>query len=199
VVSVGSAGKERQITNVAAGRIEKGSTDAVNGSQLYSVADGLGKRIDGAVQYDQNPDGTTNKNQVTLQGDTYNPEDGSGGTTISNVADGKAPSDAVNVQQMNNALGSVGQQMQNLGNRIETVGKDSFAGTAGAMAMAGMPQANMPGKSMVSAGAATFKGQSAVALGVSKLSDDHRWVIKFSGSANTRGDVGASVGAGFNW
>ncbi|MDH2998493.1 hypothetical protein A1D22_10820, partial [Pasteurellaceae bacterium LFhippo2] len=38
VVSVGSAGKERQITNVAAGRITENSTDAINGSQLYTVA-----------------------------------------------------------------------------------------------------------------------------------------------------------------
>ncbi|MGN6833626.1 YadA family autotransporter adhesin, partial [Neisseria sp. P0017.S007] len=36
-VSVGSAGNERQIHNVAAGRISATSTDAVNGSQLYTV------------------------------------------------------------------------------------------------------------------------------------------------------------------
>ncbi len=38
VVSVGSAGNERQIQNVAAGAVNATSTDAVNGSQLYSVA-----------------------------------------------------------------------------------------------------------------------------------------------------------------
>ncbi len=38
VVSVGKAGAERQIVNVAAGEISATSTDAINGSQLYAVA-----------------------------------------------------------------------------------------------------------------------------------------------------------------
>lgn len=41
-VSVGDTGKERTITNIAAGRVIDGSTDAINGSQLYSVANELG-------------------------------------------------------------------------------------------------------------------------------------------------------------
>ncbi|MEK7967172.1 hypothetical protein AACA06_13330, partial [Burkholderia contaminans] len=41
-VSVGSAGNERQITNVAAGQVTSTSTDAINGSQLYSVAQQVG-------------------------------------------------------------------------------------------------------------------------------------------------------------
>lgn len=40
-VSVGDTGKERTITNVAAGRIDSDSTDAVNGSQLHAVVDAL--------------------------------------------------------------------------------------------------------------------------------------------------------------
>ena len=40
-VSVGSAGAERQIKNVAAGKVDATSTDAINGSQLYAVADAL--------------------------------------------------------------------------------------------------------------------------------------------------------------
>ena len=45
VVSVGAAGDERRIQNVAAGEISSTSTDAINGSQLYSVAKGVGNRI----------------------------------------------------------------------------------------------------------------------------------------------------------
>ena len=45
VVSVGAAGNERRIQNVAAGEISATSTDAINGSQLYSVAQGVGNRI----------------------------------------------------------------------------------------------------------------------------------------------------------
>ena len=44
-VSVGKAGEERQIHNVAAGKISADSTDAVNGSQLYSVANDLQTQI----------------------------------------------------------------------------------------------------------------------------------------------------------
>ena len=45
VVSVGAAGDERRIQNVAAGEISSTSTDAINGSQLYSVANGVANRI----------------------------------------------------------------------------------------------------------------------------------------------------------
>ncbi|MDO4431183.1 MAG: YadA-like family protein [Lonepinella koalarum] len=44
--SIGARGKERQLINVAAGHIDSSSTDAINGSQLYSVADKLGRAID---------------------------------------------------------------------------------------------------------------------------------------------------------
>ena len=44
-MSVGTAGSERQIQNVAAGQITKTSTDAVNGSQLYTVANDLDDKI----------------------------------------------------------------------------------------------------------------------------------------------------------
>ena len=45
VVSVGAAGDERRIQNVAAGEISSTSTDAINGSQLYSVANGVANRM----------------------------------------------------------------------------------------------------------------------------------------------------------
>lgn len=48
-VSVGKAGAERQLKNVAAGEISATSTDAVNGSQLYSVANELQDQINKGV------------------------------------------------------------------------------------------------------------------------------------------------------
>jgi len=65
--------------------------------------------------------------------------------------------------------------------------------------MAGMPQAYMPGKNMLAAGVAGYEGQSAIALGFSSISDNGKWVMKFTGSANSRGNVGVSAGAGFQW
>ena len=44
-VSVGKAGAERTITNVAAGRISATSTDAINGSQLYAVTSEVDKGV----------------------------------------------------------------------------------------------------------------------------------------------------------
>ncbi|MDO5653948.1 MAG: YadA-like family protein, partial [Brachymonas sp.] len=192
VVTVGSAGQERRIQNVAAGLVSATSTDAVNGSQLYSVANAVNALAVGGVQYAANPDGTVNYNQVQLQGVPYDPQTGQGGTTISNVAPGVRPGDAVNVQQLNRAVGG-------LAGRIETVDKNANAGTASAMAMAGLPQAYLPGKSMFAVGAGTYRGQGAMAMGLSMVSDNGKWVIKGSLSSNTRGHVGASVGAGYQW
>ena len=115
---------------------------------------------------------------------------------VSNVAPGTQGTDAVNVNQLNTGLGNVATQLRN---ELKGVSKDANAGAAAAIAMANMPQAFTPGKSMVAAGAGYYEGQTAVSIGVSKLSGDGRWVIKFSGSANTRGKVGVGAGAGFQW
>ena len=114
---------------------------------------------------------------------------------IANVAPGTKGTDAVNLNQLN-ALGS---QMGNLQNQVNANRREANAGVAGAMAMAGMPQAYQPGKSMLAAGAAGYHGESAVAVGMSRISDNGKWVTKFTGSANSRGQVGVSVGAGFQW
>ena len=185
-VSVGSAGNERQITNVAGGTQ---ATDAVNVRQLQAVQAG-------GVKYDTNADGSINYNSVTLGNNT-------GPTTIHNVAPGVAGNDAVNVNQLNQASAAsaayTDSRVNQLRGDIKGAAKDASAGTAGAMAMAGMPQAYIPGKSMLAAGVAGYDGQAALAIGVSKLSDNGRWIVKFSGSANSRGKVGVSAGAGFHW
>jgi autotransporter adhesin len=184
-LSVGSAGNERQITNVAGGTQ---ATDAVNVRQLAAVQNQ-------GVKYDTHTDGDVNNKSVTLEGD--------GGTVIHNLAEGVAPTDAANVGQLNQATasakaytdGRVGQ----LRDEVNGNAKDASAGTAGAMAMAGMPQAYLPGKSMMAAGVAGYDGQGALAIGVSRLSDNGRWVMKFAGSANSRGKIGVAAGAGFHW
>ncbi|MNT77217.1 hypothetical protein D3C72_2163090 [compost metagenome] len=67
------------------------------------------------------------------------------------------------------------------------------------MALAGLPQSVLPGKGMVAMAGSTYGGASALALGVSKLSDSGKWVYKGSVTTNTRGNVGATIGAGFHW
>ena len=109
-----------------------------------------------------------------------------GEKAITNVADGVNATDAVNVRQLNGAIGS-------FASRIDTVDRNASAGTASAMAMAGMPQAFTPGKSMFGFGAGTYRGQSAFAMGVSTMTDNGKWVIKGSLSGDSRGNVGGSV------
>ncbi|MEJ7687873.1 MAG: YadA-like family protein [Variovorax sp.] len=187
-VSVGSGGGERQITHVAGGTQ---ATDAVNVRQLEAARAG-------SVRYDSRADGSIDYGNVTL-GNGQAPK----GTTLSNVAPGIAGTDAVNVDQLNGGLAGARQytdvKVAPLQGHIDKTAKEASAGTAGAMAMAHLPQAVLAGKSMVSAGVAGFDGQAALAIGVSKLSDNSRWIVKFSGAANSRGKVGVAAGMGFHW
>ncbi|EDZ99680.1 YadA domain protein [Burkholderia sp. H160] len=317
-VSVGSPGNERQITNVAAGTAD---TDAVNVAQLKAVSDqnsATAAKLDGAVMYDTNADGSINRNSVTLGGDTTD------GTVIHNVADGVQASDAVNLGQLNAALegainnaaigsgsalftaagesatesaqasgshaiaaganaqasganaiaaganavasgnnatavgaaasasadnsvalgqgsvadrantvsvGAAGQERQitnvaagvrgtdavnvnqlqqgvsgaiSEANRytddqIRSARRDSYGGTAAALAMAGLPQAVLPGHGMVAMAGGTYGGQSALAISVSQLSDTGKWIYKVQGSTDSRGQFGASIGVGMHW
>ncbi|MFL9999214.1 YadA-like family protein [Paraburkholderia sediminicola] len=119
---------------------------------------------------------------------------------ITNVAAGTQLTDAVNLGQLNSASSSTLNQAnaytdQKLGN----VRADSNAGTASAMAMAGLPQAVIPGKGMVAIAGGTYSGQSAAALGVSALSRSGKWAYKATASTSTRGSYGVTAGAGFHW
>nr|WP_167394096.1 YadA-like family protein [Brucella oryzae] len=113
-VSIGSAGQERTITNLAAGRLDAASTDAVNGSQLFAtnqavnnLAAGVSKLANDAVKYDTNPDGTR-ADSVTLNGGSVSMEGGDSNAPVvlSNVANGVKRNDAVNVGQLQNTASS---------------------------------------------------------------------------------------------
>ncbi|MCY1222207.1 Coiled stalk of trimeric autotransporter adhesin [compost metagenome] len=139
--------------------------------------------------------------------------------TVTNVAAGRISAestDAINGSQLyatnqavdlntqgigdlNKRVDGNSQAINNLGNRIDNVKRDANAGTASAMALAGLPQSVLPGKGMVAMAGSTYGGASALALGVSKLSDSGKWVYKGSVTTNTRGNVGAAIGAGFHW
>ncbi|KVO90948.1 peptide ABC transporter permease [Burkholderia ubonensis] len=110
--------------------------------------------------------------------------------TLTNVSAAVASTDAVNVQQLNDSLGSVR-------NQIEHDRRDANGGTASAVAIASLPQAPSPGTSVVAIGGGSFAGQSAMAVGLSTYAG--RWIFKASGSMNTSGTVAAGVGAGYAW
>ncbi|MEM5367669.1 YadA family autotransporter adhesin [Paraburkholderia azotifigens] len=299
----------RTISSMAPGRADQ---DAVNVAQLKAVAGKLGsdvnalqKQLDGAVMYDRNPDGSLNRDSITLQGDpahggtqihnvanaagdqdavnlgqlgamaggavsnitvnTSNPmfsaegspaseqalasgthsiaaganaqasganavalgagSNASAGNAvalgqgsvadrantvsvgaagqerqITNVAAGVQGTDAVNVNQLNQSMGNaVGEAKAYTDDQVRSARKDSYGGAAAAIAMAGLPQAVLPGHGMVALAAGTYGGQSAMALGVSQLSDSGKWAYKLQGTASTRGELGASIGAGMHW
>ena len=129
-----------------------------------------------------------------------------GGNTITNVAAGVNPTDAVNVSQLdtidrviNGELVNIDRNVNNLGYKIGEVEDNANAGISAAMAMSSLPQAYIAGKSMVGGGIASYNGESAVAIGVSRVSDNGRWVMKINGTADTQGNAGGAVGAGFHF
>jgi len=200
-VSVGSVGKERTVTNVAAGRISSSSTDAVNGSQLYAsnqaiknVSSTVTELDNHAVKYDVNPDGTVNYNSITLGGDTYNSSVKTGGTRITNVAYGVDDSDAVNVQQLNDATTNI----YNNGSKYfhaNSVKADSVAGGMDSIAVG--PQARSVGQSSVAMGdQATSSAQGSIAIGQKAQSVGESSIAVGSGAvANNASDVALGAGS----
>ena len=126
-----------------------------------------------------------------------------GGNKITNVADGTAGMDAVNVSQLNAALGAIhgagNANIAALDAKINDVANTANAGVAQAIATAGLPQAYLPGKNMVAVGGGYYKGEAGYAVGFSTISDSGNWIIKATGSGNSRGNFGASIGAGYQW
>lgn len=89
--------------------------------------------------------------------------------------------------------------VQNVQNAVNGLRRDSYAGTASAMAVGSMPQPTEPGRSLVSVGAATYRGQQGYALGVSHVTGSNRYVLKGAVTGDSRGGFGAAVGAGFQF
>ncbi|EJJ0195978.1 trimeric autotransporter adhesin SadA [Salmonella enterica] len=186
-VSVGSSTQQRRITNVAAG---VNNTDAVNVAQLKASEAG-------SVRYETNADGSVNYSVLNLG-------DGSGGTTrIGNVSAAVNDTDAVNYAQLKHSVEEANtytdQKMGEMNSKIKGVENKMSGGIASAMAMAGLPQAYAPGANMTSIAGGTFNGESAVAIGISMVSESGGWVYKLQGTSNSQGDYSAAIGAGFQW
>ena len=314
-VSVGANNKERTITNVAAGRIDDTSTDAINGSQLHSVikavndlqnnqpievrggSDGKiavakttenGKQIytlnwnggavsgsgggsNTAIRSDDNTlvirntgnandrnynievnknldltqngsltignakvsnngfaidnnqlnsDGLNIGNNVVIKNNAVN----LGNNVVDGVADGEISATSkqaingsqlyqvvnnvqsvlnnANVQQLaniNNHVSNIDGRLSNVENRLEKQNSMRKAGHASALAAAGLMQAYAPGQSSATAAIGQFQGQSAVAVGFSSLSDNGKFGVKGSITANTQNEVGGNVGIGYFW
>ena len=148
----------------------------------------------------------TNGSGVTITPASGNPVSlttgglNNGGNKITNVAAGTAGTDAVNISQLNQALGAItGANTANftaLNNKVNEVAADAKAGTAAAMAVAGLPQAYLPGKSMMAVGGSVYRGESGYAIGYSTISDGGNWIVKGTATGNSRGHYGATAAVG---
>ncbi|HET6913668.1 MAG TPA: YadA-like family protein, partial [Rhodanobacteraceae bacterium] len=189
-VSVGSAGNLRQITNVAAGTAP---TDAATVGQLRAAQSG-------GVQYDSNTDGSTDYTNVTM-------DQGGAPATIHNVATGTAANDAVNVGQLNAGISTAenwaqtytDQRFNQVQSDLSKLGNRANAGIASAIAAANLPQPYAPNQSALSVGLGTFRGETGMAVGLSKITESGRYILKANASSDTRGDLGAGVGAAVVW
>ncbi|MBQ9293197.1 MAG: YadA-like family protein, partial [Campylobacter sp.] len=144
VVSVGNGSQTRRIQNVAPGLIGKDSTDAINGSQLYSALEGVAEHLGGQIN------------------------------------------------QTNNAVNNLAQQ-------LGEAKKEYRGGIASAIAIGNLPQSTIPGKGMLSVGTGYFKDEGSLSLGLSKMSDNGKWIFKSSLSYDTQENVGAGLSLGFHF
>ncbi|GAA8965512.1 YadA-like family protein [Helicobacter pylori] len=150
-------------------------------------------------------DTTVNNNGLTIAGGPSVTKDNginAGGQKITNVIDGTAPTDAVNVRQLNEAKlgGTVNQnQINQLGQRIGKLEDNSNAGIAGSIAQSSIPQVTRAGASGIGIGTGYYGGQSAIAVGASAISDGGNWIVKGSFSINSQGRAGVGAGALYQW
>ena len=211
----------RQITGVAAGTQD---SDAVNVAQLKAVQrvsqsaqwiaadnrkfDKNGKIVDNNIQAEAKgvnsvaigagsntkvvSNGRVIERPNTVSVGGLNKDGTVTQRTISNVAPGVLDSDAATMGQLraglNDVYGKLGEYK-----------KDASAGTASALAVGNLPQATIPGKGMVSLGSGFYDGQSAMAIGLSKMSDSGKWVFKGSASYDSQDKAGAALSVGFHF
>ena len=189
------------ISNVAAGELSATSTQAVNGSQLNATnqavaaaqgtADVAQALAGNSVQYD-----SAARTAVTFGPST-------GAVVLRNVAAGTAATDAVNVGQLNGALQAANaytdSRLAALDFNLRDTERGARAGSAAALAAAGMPQAIEPGKGMVAMGFGTYRGRQAVAFGASKITNDGRAAFKLGITYDASSKVGANGGVGIQF
>jgi autotransporter adhesin len=191
VTLVGAVAGPVGVHNVADGVIAAGSTDAVNGGQIFNLSLGVAD----AVIYDD----------ASHTSVTFDP--GNGPATVHNVATGVAATDAVNVSQLNSAAGNAvtvannytDMRLADLDFDLNRVGKDARSGTAAALAAAGMPQAMDAGRRMIAGGFGTYRGKVGFAIGASYRAENGKSVYKLGVTYDSSDHVGANAGAGFQF
>ena len=130
-----------------------------------------------------------------------------GGNKVVNVAAGEISAtskEAVNGQQLYETNQSVAQNTRSinqLNNRMDEVDRRGRRGVAIAGAMGLLPQPHTSGRSSISTATTHYRGEQALAVGYSRLADNGKHIVKFSGASNMSGKKDVMVGAayGYEW
>lgn len=232
------------LANVADGRVQLGSREAVNGGQLSAIGEGIGRQLDGlqdrvgalegqagggagsdlpyygatgneALVADGAPAEATGQGAVAAGSGAQASEDNSvalgsdaiadradsvsvghvgGERQIAHVAAGSADTDAVNVAQLQEQMASVNRYTdqrveameQAIGAQASHMSRQINRGIAASAALVQVTP-NLPGKVTLNFGTASYRGESALALGLSRWSRDGRYNVN-GGVSVARGD-----------
>ena len=121
-----------------------------------------------------------------------------GDSVIKNVADGEVSetsTEAINGSQLYKFKADIDNKL----NQFDKEDKNLRAGVAGAHAAIALPQVNRAGKSMISAATGAYRGQNALAVGFSRMSDNGKFIFKLHGNTDSRGKFAAGAGVGYQW
>ena len=191
----GGAGAEASGSNSAA----VGTRARASGNHATAVGNGSSAQADNSV--------ALGANSVADRANSVSVGSAGNERQITNVAAGSAPTDAVNLSQLQQSMGDISNQFYDYTDsrynalRHDLKKQDDIlsAGIAGAMAMATLPQPHSPGASMATVGLGNYRGQGALAVGVSRISDNGKWVTKLQGTTSSQGEAGVAVGIGYQW
>ncbi|WP_081107554.1 trimeric autotransporter adhesin EmaA [Aggregatibacter actinomycetemcomitans] len=175
-----------------------GVTADKNGTMTVQLAKEVNLGADGSLTVGNttvNNDGVTIKDGPSMTSHGIN----AGGKRIANVAKGKAPTDAVNMSQLQDVGSAINNRIDNIDKRVKKMDKRRKAGTASALATAGLMQPHRDGQSALVAAVGQYQSETAVAVGYSRISDNGKYGVKVSFSTNSQGEVGGTAGAGYFW
>lgn len=169
-----------------------------NGTMTVQMAKDVNLGSDGSLTVGNT---TVNNDGIAIKGGPSMTQSGinAGGKRISNVARGKAPNDAVNMSQLQETSNAINNRIDNIDNRVNKMDKRRKAGTASALATAGLMQPHRDGQSALVAAVGQYQSETAVAVGYSRISDNGKYGVKVSFSTNSQGEVGGTAGAGYFW
>lgn len=196
------------------GRDGRDGKDGQNGRDGRDGRDGNSLTPNDIVNVKEVHTGNTvmNTNGVTINkgGKTVSiTENGldNGENKVVNVAAGEISAtskEAVNGQQLYETNQSVAQNTRSinqLNNRMDEVDHRGRRGVAIAGAMGLLPQPHTSGRSSISTATTHYRGEQALAVGYSRLADNGKHIVKFSGASNMSGKKDVMVGAayGYEW